>query len=352
MDALKEVSRVWVVAKMVYTLFESVLGNKALEERLQKAGAKRHHSKRNASQQPVPTTHVINQQSTTEPIKRKFDEMEIGAAGISTTGQPSHNMSYERSRPQTPASTPGPVTMGPGDILMPAPGATTPGHHRNDSYTIPVSRGATRPATPFNMPTGSVPATPPDLYLVTRSSPPIPASLWETFQPDQLFPDDSGLSYLSPPANPNMMDPQLQGQGYGMQMGDAPPMNMSPHMQHQQKQWLGSAFDPALNGQADVHMQGSSPGDDTWSNSSKGGIVPTTLNVEDWYVSFSLSQHSPADHLLMSVVGSTSLVSTVIWAHKRGEKRKEGVVVVLQAGVWLLCGFLCCSCALCSRFEL
>lgn len=30
-------------------------------------------------------------------------------------------------------------------------------------------------------------------------------------------------------------------------------------------------------------QQGSSP-EDTWSNSSKGGIVPTTLNVEDWYV--------------------------------------------------------------------
>jgi len=28
---------------------------------------------------------------------------------------------------------------------------------------------------------------------------------------------------------------------------------------------------------------GSSP-DDTWSNSSRGGIVPTMLNVEDWYV--------------------------------------------------------------------
>ena len=32
MNALKDVSRVWLVAKMVYTLFESILGNKVLEE--------------------------------------------------------------------------------------------------------------------------------------------------------------------------------------------------------------------------------------------------------------------------------------------------------------------------------
>ena len=41
MTALKEVSKVWLVAKMVHTLFESILGNKALEERLQKAAGKR-----------------------------------------------------------------------------------------------------------------------------------------------------------------------------------------------------------------------------------------------------------------------------------------------------------------------
>src|ERR1700761_7335957 len=42
MNALKEVSKVWLVAKMVHTLFESILCNKVLEERLQKAAGKRH----------------------------------------------------------------------------------------------------------------------------------------------------------------------------------------------------------------------------------------------------------------------------------------------------------------------
>ena len=286
MDALKAVSRVWVVAKMVYTLFESVLGNKALEERLQKASSKRHHTKRNG---PQPST---------EPIKRKFDDMEIGA-GIGTTGQPSHNMSYERSRPQTPAATP--AALPTGEMLMPGVTAANP-------FAGPQSRGATRPPTPFNIPAGNIPTTPPDLYLVTRSSPPIPASLWETFQPDQLFPDDSGLSYLSPQAQ--MMDPTAAAgmqhqQGYGIAMGDAG--MMSPQMQQQQaKQWLGAAFDPSLNG-GDVHMQGSSPGDDTWSNSSKGGIVPTTLNVEDWCVVY----FSPHQTKFGSWLTGTGLISLV-----------------------------------------
>jgi len=34
----------------------------------------------------------------------------------------------------------------------------------------------------------------------------------------------------------------------------------------------------------DVGPQAGSSPDDTWSNSSRGGVVPTMLNVEDWYV--------------------------------------------------------------------
>src|SRR5579862_1979551 len=49
MNALKEVSKVWLVAKMVHTLFESILGNKILEERLQKASGKRHSKIRHSS---------------------------------------------------------------------------------------------------------------------------------------------------------------------------------------------------------------------------------------------------------------------------------------------------------------
>lgn len=59
----------------------------------------------------------------------------------------------------------------------------------------------TRPPTPFNPPSFSVPATPPDLYLVTRNSPRISQALWENFLPDQLFPEGSGVVGMqnSPP---------------------------------------------------------------------------------------------------------------------------------------------------------
>ncbi|KAF8533249.1 fungal-specific transcription factor domain-containing protein [Trichophaea hybrida] len=254
MDALREVSRVWIVAKMVFTLFESILGNKALEDRLHKSSGRRHHSRRhtggnsNSNNHPNGnnTTHVQN----TEPIKRKFDEMDLGPM----SSGPAPTMSYERSRPQTPATTPGPNTLSTSDIpSMPAPGSTTPSQHIRDTFMTGggggmPSRTTTRPPTPFN-PSLSVPATPPDLYLVTRSSPPISQSLWENFQPNQLFPDDSG-----------MQDPQLGfTQWPTMHQEDMPGMT-----------------------------QGSSP-DDTWSNSSKGGVVPATLNVEDWYVPSSSS---------------------------------------------------------------
>src|SRR6266498_288369 len=96
MNALRDVSKVWLVAKMVHTLFESILGNKLLEERLQKAPGKRHNkAKRTASTTPTAPKKE-------EPPKRKYDEMDFGYTNI----PPAPQVSYERSRPQTPAVTP------------------------------------------------------------------------------------------------------------------------------------------------------------------------------------------------------------------------------------------------------
>lgn len=269
MLALKEVSRVWVVARMVYTLFESILGNKHLEERLQKSAGRRHNSKKSQRLPPVPTSSV-----GTEPMKRKFDEMDIG--GLPTGPVPT--VSYERSRPQTPAPQ-NPVPMQ--GVVQ--PGTITPGRQVPQSDTFMgssnIPTGGTRPPTPFNSSINmSVPpGTPPDLYLVTRSSPPISQSLWENFQPNQLFPDDSGISYLSPSQQNPALDPQLTQQG----------QSLSQHglSQHLQQQFNAGQLGSGWSGQFDTEMgqSGSSP-EDTWSNSSKGGIVPTTLNVEDWCV--------------------------------------------------------------------
>lgn len=268
MDALQQVSRVWIVAKMVYTLFESILGNKALEDRLHKSAARRHHPRR-----PNPNVNMngVQTSGTTEPIKRKFDEMDLG----SMSSGPVPTMSYERSRPQTPAPTPAPISSS-GDVPMTAPGPTTPGQHLRDSFMTGMPP-RTRPTSPLN-PSLSVPATPQDLYLVTAPDTHISQSLWENFQPNQLFPDDSGLSYFSPPPpghNP-ALDPVLQQQGVGT-MGMDTTMQMMN--QDSSKQWTTA---PEFDSMAPDMGLGSSP-DDTWSNSSTGGVAPTTLNVEDWW---------------------------------------------------------------------
>jgi hypothetical protein len=339
MDALKEVSQTWVVAKMVFTLFESILGNKKLEERFAKSAGRRHRSRKrqdnnnsatinngngtsgvnndiinginnniniNSSntgtnngikfnKAPHTPANVPQQPTCSEPVKRKFHQMELGSM---PTG-PVPTMSYERSRP----TTPGPLTVDGSHSQTQNP--MTPGGQSikvdtmlGGTSTGPTSQGVTQPTTPFN-PMLSIPATPPDLFLVTRDrgSPTISQSLWENFQPNHLFPDDSGVAYLSPPTAHLTLDPQLQPDegGYGgismAEMG--PTLSLDPNQKYP-LQWGsdGNTFDPSQldmgrgGGQPQPQQQMSaSPGspDDTWSNSSTGGIVPTTLNVEDWY---------------------------------------------------------------------
>ncbi|WEW59337.1 Transcriptional activator of fatty acid utilization [Emydomyces testavorans] len=309
MQALKDVSRVWLVAKMVFTLFESILGNKALEERLQRAAGKRHQkqkTKKDAASLP----------KKPEPPKRKFDDLDISIPN----GPPAHQVSYERSRPQTPAPTPSIqhaqiATTGSSQI-SPQP------QHRGskDGFLGPSGPGGTtRPTSPSN-PSFSIPTTPPDFFLVTRNSPNLSQSLWENFQPDQLFPDGTNISGtgLSPPSA-NAVDPQLQMpqhlQNTGMgsrtmgihqpqqrlpsrgpraphesptMMQGIPGMGSMAHQQHlqpgmamQTQPWM---FD------RNMHIDASSQ-DDNWSNSSRGQgpVVPPTLNVEDWFQFFGIN---------------------------------------------------------------
>ncbi|KAF7591076.1 Transcriptional activator of fatty acid utilization [Aspergillus hancockii] len=297
MQALKDVSKVWLVAKMVRTLFESILGNKVLEERLQKAAGRRHQRVRhdNAQQQAA---------RKPDPPKRKFDDMDLGLPN----GGPTPPVSYERSRPQTPAVTP--------SREMGQPGL---GAHQGSPTGPPAnSRGNTRPTTPFNA-QFSLPATPPDLFLVTRTSPNLSPSLWENFQPDQLFPDGTAIfpELTSPQHNtvdPQLqMQPQLQPQGMdqrhmmphqmpsrGMPGTHGSPellTSMPPGMALQgqqppqmfgienQQTWPMHGLDGTLNATMEAASQ-----DDTWSNSSRSGpTAPTTLNVEDWFQFFGIN---------------------------------------------------------------
>jgi hypothetical protein len=331
MTALKEVSKVWLVAKMVHTLFESILGNKALEERLQKAAGKRAQKSskmiqggqgNNATGNPSanPTASPATNPSTNPPAnpagsptgrnqvtgKRKYEEIDLSFSN----GPPAPQVSYERSRPATPSVTPsrdlGPQAPNPGRISSP-PTRNQPEQYLPTGFSRGPSRnqslGNTRPGSPFNG--YPIPATPPDLYLVTRNSPPISQALWENFQPDQLFPDGASIPMPFSPGGSNPVDPQLQqmpthsmqapqsihgsqqmhhprdGGDHGMpgmhsQNLGVPGMGMGG-MHHQPHQWGmdGGIVDSGFGG---------SQQDETWSNSSRGNApsVPMALNVEDW----------------------------------------------------------------------
>ncbi|KFA61567.1 hypothetical protein S40285_04014 [Stachybotrys chlorohalonatus IBT 40285] len=277
MSAMKEVSRVWLVGKMVYTLFESIIGNKVLEERLQRAGGKRHRKQQQAFAQ------LERESRSPEAQKRKYDDMAIDF----TTNTPTPQESYERSRPQTPSAL--------RTEAMQPPGRQSMG---NDTFMGGTnSRPHTRPATPFN-PSFSVPATPPDLYLVTRNSPNISQSLWENFQPDQLFPESSSMPpfpSLSPTQTHQSLDHALAN--------SMPPNNMATTPgnvnQFQQRGQGSGLLQPGMHGfQGQANMwqpnfdgtlhDGQSP--DSWSTgSAQGQAVPATLNVEDWFQFFGIN---------------------------------------------------------------
>jgi len=308
MEALNRVAKVWLVAKMVHTLFLSILGNKVLEERLQKAPGKRHkkmkldgphqHSGGMHPSDPNQMAAIHDEQ----PPRQRFDDMSIDYA----SGPPAAQVSFERSRPQTPAPTAqrpdlhmshatSPPPPPPHAHGMGAPSSSTlsPTLRHHDAFlgvsaaASASSRTNTRPPTPFNA-AYSIPGTPPDVYLVTRNSPNLSQHLWENFHPEHLFPESSGLQWgnafaglgLGQPA----IDPQLQmSPSLPAMMGNRAAGGMPEaglHAVHQGQGLWGTAAGVADGRSASANAL--TP-DDTWSNSSKGGpAVPMTVNTEDW----------------------------------------------------------------------
>ncbi|KAI7369106.1 hypothetical protein KC354_g2171 [Hortaea werneckii] len=320
MTALRDVSKVWLVAKMVHTLFESILGNKVLEERLQKAAGRRHNKgksngfstsgQRTAKNSPPSETA----QPANDAQKRKFDDMELGYVH----GPPAPQMSYERSRPQSPVNPSAQDLSSHQNNLASAQqsqhlpqmsaGSPPPLRQGNTDAFMGTSRANTRPTTPFN--TFSYPGTPPDLFLHTRGSPKISEDLWQNYDPGQLFPPEAngmlgGVPLLSPgegtvdPAlrapPPQPMPPLQQQQApiHDGHRGSIPSHPAAPPLQQGGQQM--SAYHP--DAQSWAQLQGL-PGqqqqqhvvpDDQWSNtSSTGPIVPTTLNVGDWFEFFGI----------------------------------------------------------------
>ena len=121
---------------------------------------------------------------------------------------------------------------------------------------------------------------------MTRNSPNLSQSLWENFQPDQLFPENTDIDMgQNFGINQQNLDPALQMAGMGTS-SMAGQMRMPPQSHPQQaipQQRMGSQSSMSSGLQQDSGWTNQMSPDDTWSNSSfTGQSVPTTLNVEDW----------------------------------------------------------------------
>jgi len=187
----------------------------------------------------------------------------------------------------------------------------------------------------------SYPGTPSGLFLVTRDSPTIPVDVWNNFQPDQLFPADANISIpLFSPSQASFLDPALTAtsvtnngqvpQGSGFAYPDDPasqafqpsnhPIGFQPHQPNQQsaphipphmqqhaqqhpsepRTWsqlhMSSAGGQGYGGQSEDAMSVN-------SNMSQGPIVPTTLNVEDWFQFFGI-QGDPGQPGVLGAAGA------------------------------------------------
>lgn len=287
MNALKEVSKVWIVAKMVHTLFKSILGNKSLEERLQTAAGRRHKKPRVDSRP--------NEGKEEQQQKPKHNDVQLGF----TQAAPVPQVSYERSRPQTPRpQTPVGTSSGEGGQPVKATGMdASPAMMRPLQVNEGFLSDARHSINPFRAPY-PVSTTPPNFYLVTRDSPEFSQSLWENFQPDQLFPENTPT--LMPAFHdtldlerlmPQTQKPSMQHQS----MNDQQVLPSMRVLQDEQEN-INEMQDPVGLAQIQrMQQQISSPNwpgqiggeaersNENWAN--LGPAIPTTLNVDDWYVS-------------------------------------------------------------------
>lgn len=326
MTALDEVSKNWLAAKMVFKLFDAIIGNKHLEERLQKAAGNRH--KKQQAQPPIKPTPQLSREPSN---KRRYEELDDSL--YSNAGAPAAQMSYERSRPQTPVVTPAREQPGLPQINT---RASSPELLRHDAF-MGASRATTRPGSPSHGFGMSYPGTPSGLFLVTRDSPTIPVDVWNNFQPDQLFPAEANISIpLFSPPQASFLDPALtastvtnsgqfpQGSGFAYPDDPAsrpfqPPIGYQSHPpnqqsathmpQHMPQQAQHHHNEPGTWSQLQMSSGGQGYGGQSEdamsvnSNMSQGPIVPTTLNVEDWFQFFGI-QGEPGQPGVLGTAGA------------------------------------------------
>jgi hypothetical protein len=245
MDALKAASKVWLVAKMLHTMFECLLRDNVLEEGLQKAGNRQDQTTRNA----IPADETEIQLVLHQAIgKRKYDQLKIS---FSQSPQLSL-LPYRRSRPETPLVNPcldsasKPSNLG---ATLPVPVRNMSDHFLSTSLPRSPSCGPSLSGIgQISRLNGyTISAISANLSFVTPNSPPSSQFFWESFQPNPLLPDQTGIPISVSPCDGSRVDrPTQMAQDRPVQE----PQNHSMHMCRQQHQFDGSAVDTSIISQA------------------------------------------------------------------------------------------------------
>jgi len=261
MAALRDISKVWPVAKMVTTLFECILGNRVLEERLQKAPGKRQqkHMLRGLATHQAPTPPVAaggldnhHQRPAGQSQKRKYDEMALGF----NVQPPQPLESYERSRPQTPSMA---------SAKLPEMATAHGTHGTNNSHNNNTSANTDMP------------------MFFTQLAPPPPQSQSQPHAPTTT------LSSEQQGAAVGRGEGAIDNKGMPPASGQVPGVTLCPTFQAGGAGGADDASDSfwgaeTIGGVDSAMVDGLSPSDSWSSGSAAGQPMPSTLNVEDWYV--------------------------------------------------------------------
>ncbi|KAJ4330978.1 Transcriptional activator of fatty acid utilization [Didymella glomerata] len=290
LDALKEVSKVWLIAKMVHILFESILDNKNSKKCLQEAGDRDYKSNELSSLPP------LLPKLAQEAPKRKFEETDFGGLPM-ISGSPAAQLSYEEPRPQTPIVMT-PQELPPQSQRMPQTWAGSPQMNRYDHVTfMGPSRLGTRPTTPFK-PSYSYLEAAPDPFLITRDTPNIGLKVWHDFQPDHLFPADSQINFPRPAQS--LVDPALsQSVGSPQSHSQQPHQQTQNSMNGQSDQNNAQAWAQQMEMMQQNQEQYGTQGD-IWSNSSgerHNPVVSMSLGVDEWFSFFGINGEADMLHL-------------------------------------------------------
>lgn len=273
-DSLIELSKVWLVATSIVTLFDAIAESKTLQDRLTKASIQ-------AVSNPNPCPH--------ESRKRRAMDSMFESRRLSTNSRFEPNSQVTESSPGNRIKQDA-VLGGWVDNAAWARSKSTIG----SQVLTPGLQGGSHPLLSNRIITSDT-QTPPAFSFSTEQN--IPQTFWESYQPDFLFPQDtqngrqrqqdghqrsSGLGTTS--ASPaNSMAPPHPEQGL--------PLSPAPGASSSRNAMLGDYMNPGsssfiFEGMDFEAMQNDSlPQSESESNNESTRTVPPpeSLNVAEWY---------------------------------------------------------------------